>query len=190
MNDAIAVAESNVAALPELGRRLRFGEPIYNEICDFLIEEAFLLDEDRLREWLALLAEDVLVTMPVRQTRYRKDGRGFSPSMTWMREDLTSLTWKVSRMLDTDSAFAEDPPSRVRRAVCNVRVHETTDPNEFLAQNCLLIRRARGDAAVADMLSFRRDDLLRRSGDVWKLARRTLFMDQSVLGTPNLSIFL
>jgi 3-phenylpropionate/cinnamic acid dioxygenase small subunit len=109
--------------------------------------------------------------------------------MNWFYEDLSSLQFKVARM-ETDSAFAEDPPSRVRRLISNVRVHETSTPGEYLAQSYILLRRNRGDAYASDSISARRDDLIRRTDSGWKLAQRTILMDQAVLGTPNLAVFL
>jgi hypothetical protein len=40
------------------------------------------------------------------------------------------------------------------------------------------------------VLSAGREDLLRRSADGWRLARRTILVDDSVLRTQNLAIFL
>ena len=184
-----SVTVSRKPRTPEAGKRINFGERVYNEISDFLIEEAWLLDEDLFRDWLGLLAEDVLYTMPVRQTMYRRSGKGFQASMNWFYEDLTSLQFKVARM-ETDSAFAEDPPSRVRRLISNVRVHETSTPGEYLVQSYILLRRNRGDAYASDSISARRDDLIRHTDGGWKLAQRTILMDQAVLGTPNLAVFL
>jgi len=191
-NVADGVAEQPESATPgsgELGRQVRFGEAVYNEVMHFLIEEAHLLDECLFSEWLKLLADDIASTMPVRQSLHRTQGAGFHPSMVWMHEDMASLRFKVQR-LQSDSAFNEDPPSRIRRLVTNVRVHETCTPGEYLAQSYLLLRRNRGDAHTTDTLSARRDDVLRRVDGGWKLARRTVLMDQSVLGMPNLGIFL
>jgi 3-phenylpropionate/cinnamic acid dioxygenase small subunit len=166
-----------------------FGEGAYNEVMHFLLEEAHLLDEGRFTEWMKLLTNDVVCTMPVRQSVHRTAGAGFSNSMNWLREDFGSLTFKVKR-LHTDSAFNEDPPSRVRRIITNLRLHETKTPGEYFAQSYLLLRRNRGDAHATDTLSARRDDVLRRTGDGWRLARRTVLLDQSVLGMANLAVFL
>jgi hypothetical protein len=39
-------------------------------------------------------------------------------------------------------------------------------------------------------VSCGREDLLRRSADQWKLARRRIFVDESVLRMQNLAVFL
>jgi phthalate 3,4-dioxygenase beta subunit len=182
-------AAGSILATPATTRQVRYGEPVYNEVMHFLIEEACLLDEGRFGDWLALLAEDIWVTMPTRQSTHRAAGPGFSNSMVWLREDHASLAFKVKRF-QGDSAFNEDPPSRTRRVVSSLRLFETATSGEYLAQNILQLRRARGDQHVADQFSARREDVLRRVGDGWTIARRTIYMDQSVLGMPNLSLFL
>ena len=78
----------------------------------------------------------------------------------------------------------------MRRLITNLRLHETQTPNEYFAQSYLLLRRNRGDAHATDTLSARRDDVLRRTSEGWKVARRKILLDQSVLGMPNLAVFL
>jgi 3-phenylpropionate/cinnamic acid dioxygenase small subunit len=171
-------------------RAIAYGEPIYNEVMHFLIEEAFRLDEGLFPEWLQMLDENVLCTMAVRQSKRRKSGSGVSDSMLWFREDFETLSFKVQRMLETDSAFAEDPPSRVRRMVTNLRLSETNVPGEYLAQSYLLLHRSRGDAHQFETFSGRRDDVLRVGASGWQLVRRNVIVDQAVLGLANLAIFI
>jgi 3-phenylpropionate/cinnamic acid dioxygenase small subunit len=93
--------------------------------------------------------------------------------------------------LDTKSAWAEDPPSRTRGFVTNLRIWESVKPNEFEVERYLLLSRSRYEQPVLQMLSCARHDLLRRSGRrAFKLARREIIVDQSVLGMVNLAIFL
>lgn len=172
------------------GKSIAYGDAVYNEVMHFLIEEAHLLDEGLFRDWLQMLAPDVLCTMPVRQSVNRRRGTGIHEGMLWFREDMSSLSFKVKRLLETDSAWAEDPPSRVRRMITNLRLHETDVPGEYLAQSYLLIQRSRGDAHQFDTFSARRDDILRRTDNGWQLARRKVVVDQAVLGLANLAIFI
>jgi 3-phenylpropionate/cinnamic acid dioxygenase small subunit len=171
------------------GKAIPFGAGVYNEAMHFLIEEAYLLDDGLFNEWLGLLADDVQCTMPVRQSFNRKKGNGFNDGMNWLFDDKGALTFKAQRMY-TDSAFAEDPPSRVRRIVSNLRLHETAVAGEYLAQSYLLLHRSRGDAHQFDTFSARRDDILRKTDAGWKLAKRIVLVDQAVLGLANLALFL
>jgi len=170
--------------------RVPSGDPIYNEIVDFLIDEAALLNQNRLPEWVELLAEDLSYRMPVRETLSRAGGPGFDPRVGHFDDDLPSIKLRVRRLIETKSAYAEDPPSRSRRFVTNVVVHRTAAAGEYEVTSDLLLTRNRWDAPVFDLLSASREDLLRRTNPGWKLARRTILVDQATLGTPNLAIFL
>ena len=54
----------------------------------------------------------------------------------------------------------------------------------------LLLFRSRGDVREPSLVSAGRSDLLRRTDGRWLLARRHIAVDESVLRTQNLAIFL
>jgi hypothetical protein len=54
----------------------------------------------------------------------------------------------------------------------------------------VLLTRSRFEESELMILSMVRHDRLRRVGDRLKLARREIIVDQSVLGMPNLAVFL
>ena len=159
------------------------------EAEDFLYHEAELLDGGRFDEWLDLLTDDVQYQMPVRLTRERGQGTDASPDMQFFWEDRATLGLRVQR-LRTEFAWAEDPPSRTRHFVSNVRVRPGGAPDELEVRSYLLLYRNRGDAAGHDLLSGERRDRLRRVGGSWRLARRSFLVDQVVLGTRNLAVFV
>ena len=90
----------------------------------------------------------------------------------------------------TPTSWTEDPPSRLRHHVTNVRTFATADPDHLIVDSGVLLYRSRGDVREAALISAGREDLLRRAGDGWLLARRTITADDSVLRTQNLAIFL
>jgi len=92
--------------------------------------------------------------------------------------------------LSGKSAWAEDPPSRTRRLVTNVFVEETANPDEYVVTSYLLLTRSRFKDHHVDIISGERRDVLRMREDGFKLARREVIIDQAVLGTPNLAVFL
>ncbi len=159
------------------------------EVEEFLYHEAELLDSGRFPEWLDLLADDILYQMPVRMTRERAQGADLSEEMQFFWDDKATLSLRVER-LRTEFAWAEDPPSRTRHFVSNVRVRPAANPDEVEVRSYVLIYRTRGDVARHDLLSGERRDLLRRVGEGWKLVRRSFVVDQTVLGTRNLAIFV
>ena len=154
----------------------------------FLVREARLLDANRYREWLALLAADVRIIAPVRTTRPAGDGDEFSATTFHLDEDRYSLEMRVAR-LETPYAWAENPPSRRRHFVSNVDASWTGD-DEVEAESNLLLYRTRGDAGTHEMLTGRRVDAIVRDGDAARLRSRTIYFDQTTLTMSSLSMFL
>jgi 3-phenylpropionate/cinnamic acid dioxygenase small subunit len=161
----------------------------YVDVVQWLTWEAELLDARELRTWLSLLDPEIRYRMPVRVTTDRaaanEEARG---AMDHFDEDRYSLTKRVER-LEGDHAWAEDPPSRTRRFVTNVRVRPMGD-DEVEARSYLLLYRSRGDVRPADILSAERTDRLRRRPDGWALVARHITVDDAVLRTQNLALFL
>ncbi len=164
-------------------------ERIYDQVVEFLYYEAELLDGGRFTDWLTLMTDDVIYWMPVRLNREKSDKPTHSDAMGYFSEDRETLRLRVER-LKTDFAWAEDPPSRTRRFVSNVRVSAGDREGEVAVRSYLLVYRNRGDVADADLVSAERHDLLVRATDGWRLKKRTIMVDQASLGTKNLAIFL
>lgn len=189
------VLQESGAAAPDLseefvGERVPVGATAYNQIVEFLYEEAELLDGIRLQEWAARLAPDLLYSAPLRLTRTTADQASSVVRTTQhFHDDWRSVMGRVMR-LSGKSAWAEDPPSRTRRLVTNVRVRTTATAGEYAVRSYLLVTRSRFDFDDFDFISGERHDLLRADGDSFKLARREVILDQAVLGTPNLAVFL
>lgn len=161
---------------------------VWFESYQFLCDEAACLDEDRMEDWLELLAPDITYEVPIRQTRRR----GAQPIVAngWhMKEDLGSLRNRVAR-LATKAAWAEDPPSRTKRLVANVRARALPAGDEVDVTSNLLLYRGRGDSPEHALLLAERQDLLRRTEDGLRLARRVVVLSHTTLPTQNLGIFL
>jgi phthalate 3,4-dioxygenase subunit beta len=160
---------------------------LWFEVVSWLDQEAALLDAGRLDEWLGLLSEDVRYSMPVRLTRERGSGPDMHAGAPHFLEDATTLRLRIER-LKTEFAWAEDPPSRTRRFVTNVRARLTSEGLE--ARSYLLLYRNRGEDSGAELLSAERHDVLLRTPDGLRLARREIQVDQSTLGIRNLAVIL
>jgi len=158
------------------------------EIQNFLYHEAELLDSRKFEQWLELLTDDITYEMPVRVTRER-DHADTHSEMAHFSEDRRTLELRVKR-LATGYAWAENPPSRTRHFVSNIRIEQTAKSNEVMVRSNLLVYRSRGSSTQADLISGERIDFLRSVEGRWKLAKRTIMVDQTVLDTQNLAIFL
>jgi phthalate 3,4-dioxygenase beta subunit len=171
---------------------LPFDDARHLQAHQFLVDEAYLLDAQQYRPWLDMLTDDIHYVMPVRVTTARGAGFDTSPGMAHFDEDKYSLTQRVARM-ETEHAWTEDPPSRLRHFITNVRSFECEDPDQLVVESAELLFRSRGDVNESALVSCGREDLLRRCYDgphVWKLACRRIIADESVLRMQNLAVFL
>src|SRR5271163_1389644 len=113
------------------GKRISTGSAMYNEVLEFLYDEAGILDQQKFDDWAAILAEDLSYTAPLRITRQGPDRLNTIVRTTLhFDDDHSSIMARLER-LGTKSAWAEDPPSRTRRLTTNVRVWETAKPEEL-----------------------------------------------------------
>ena len=167
---------------------LPYTDPAHQAAHQFLVEEAALLDAADYPGWLDLLCEDIRYLMPVRVTTARGAGFDSLADMGHFDEDMYALRKRVQR-LATEHAWTEDPPSRTRHFITNIR----TFPNgrgELRVESALLLFRSRGDTREADLVSAGRTDLLRETAGGLRLARREILVDEAVLRTQNLAVFL
>jgi 3-phenylpropionate/cinnamic acid dioxygenase small subunit len=174
----------------ELGRRVRRHEPLHGEIVEHLEDEVQLLDDNDLMGWYQTLAEDVVYRAPVVVTRAKGERSPYEPEMAHFDENAMTIFLKVMRMTQTESAWAENPASRTRRIVSNVRVYETDVADEHRVESSILLLRSRYDESRYDLLSGRRIDRLRRVEAGFRLAERTILFDQATLGVQNLAVYL
>jgi len=180
---------SSYVAAPGCTRPAGVDPATHHDVATWLTWEAQLLDERRLREWLSLLADDIRYRMPVTVTTARGTDARPEGAMDHFDEDRYSLGKRVER-LEGDHAWTEDPPSRARRFVSNVRVAPIDGTDDVEVGSYVLLYRSRGDDRPADLVSAGRTDVLRRVEGGWLLARRDIVIDEAVLRTQNLALFL
>lgn len=182
-----------MSATEETARRaaspLPYADLRHQAAFQFLVDEAYLLDAQDYATWLDLSTADIRYLMPVRVTTAKGSGFDTARGMSHFDEDKFSLGRRVARFA-TEHAWAEDPPSRLRHHVTNVRTFATENPDELRVESAVLVFRSRGDVREPDLLSAGREDILRREGGRWLLARRVIMSDESVLRMQNLAIFL
>jgi biphenyl 2,3-dioxygenase beta subunit len=162
------------------------------QVEEFLYLEAELLDDRKLREWLELLTDDVRYWMPIRHNtaerpqdiaeELSKPGEGY-----YFDDNKKSLSLRVERVY-SKSAWSELPPSRTRHLITNVRVKRDNGAELEVHSNFLVYRtRMESDK---DVFVGTRQDILRRVNGGFKIARRTIVLDQAVLDAKNISVFL
>jgi p-cumate 2,3-dioxygenase subunit beta len=104
-------------------------------IEDFLYDEAALLDEWRLDEWLELLTEDATYEVPA------TDAPNGDPqsALFLVADDKVRIRSRVGQLLGK-SAWAENPPSRTRRMISNVRIRRVEGEDIAVTANFVIYR--------------------------------------------------
>ena len=184
-----SVLGAHATRAKRVGTTLPFDHPDHLEVSRWLVDEAWILDDQRYQEWLDLLTDDIHYLMPVRVTTALGSTYSTSPGMAHWDENMYSLNRRVARFL-TEHAWTEDPPSRLRHYVTNSRTFASDTENELVTDSAVLLFRSRGDVGEPSMVSAQREDVFRRTSEGLKLARRIILVDESVLRTQNLAVFL
>ncbi|MEU6849758.1 3-phenylpropionate/cinnamic acid dioxygenase subunit beta [Actinacidiphila alni] len=160
-----------------------------HEVEQFYSYEAALLDAHRYEEWVALFTDDTHYFMPLRRTMTRRQLHlEFTKpgEMAYFDEDKGFLETRAKKFA-TGTSWAEDPPSRTRHLITNVRVAEDDGTELVVHSNFLLYRtRLKSDT---DQWVGRREDTLRRTEAGLAIAKRFIYLDQTVLQSGNLSNF-
>lgn len=166
-----------------------------NAVEQFLYAEAELLDQHRYHEWLELLADDVHYWAPTRMTRTNRErnreiaARGES---AFFEDDLFYLQGRVRR-LTSGISWSEEPPSRTRRLITNVRVRARDDGELDVACNFYVYRsrlERHQDWFVGERFDVLRPGPSPETGYPFVIADRTIVLEQSTLLAPGISIFL
>jgi 3-phenylpropionate/cinnamic acid dioxygenase small subunit len=177
-------------AAPDLARLL-----LKQDVEEFFYREAELLDERHYEEWLDLFTDDARYWMPMRRNvPHDEPEREFTRAgadVNWFDEGKDTLSRRVRQIL-TGIHWAEEPPSRICHMISNVQILEETPagstPSEVRVKCRFLIYRNRVETET-DVLVGKREDGLRRVDGHWKIARRKIVLDQSVLLAKNLTFF-
>ena len=160
-----------------------------HEVEQFLYDEAALLDAHQYRDWLDLFADDATYFMPIRRTRLRRemDQEFTKPGeMAFFYDSKPLLEGRVIKLM-TGRSWSEDPVSRTRRLITNVRVTDDDGTEMNVASNFMLYR-TRLDSQEDTWIGSRQDRI-RRVGSSFQTAARTILLEQTVVLSRNLSNF-
>lgn len=166
------------------------------DVEDFYYHEADLLDDRRFRDWLGLLADDIIYFMPIRRNvkfgqhaarENTRQGEGIS----WFDEDKWTLTKRVDQIL-TGVHYAEEPLSRITHMVSNVQIKAARphidDSRELDVTSRFLVYQNRVQYETYVFVG-RRHDTLRLTEAGWTIAKREILLEQNILLAKNLTTF-
>ena len=168
------------AASPEAVRAAldlqRSNRELLLDITNLLYLEAWLLDNDRLEDWLGLLAEDIRYVAPVRRKVSREDLDLASLDSDKVQachfnDNKTALGFRVARTR-TGFDHYNNPTALFRRVISNVRLlsYNPESGDVSVTSNFMLFR-AREEKEETFLVGAR-DDMWRRVNNEWRLARR------------------
>ena len=159
------------------------------EVERFYYDEAALLDAHRYDEWLALFSDDANYFMPIRRTRMQRElDKEFTQpgEMAFFSDTKTLLAGRVAK-LKSGRSWAEDPPSRTRHLITNVRILRDNG-RELEVESNFHVYRTRLNSEESSWIGSRHD-VLRRVEGSFQIADRKIFLEQTVLLSRNLSNF-
>jgi p-cumate 2,3-dioxygenase beta subunit len=144
-------------------------------VAQFLYDEAALLDEWRLDEWLALFhpeAAKYLIPSP--------EDLSDDPATTLhlVNDSMTTLAGRIGR-LKSKHAHAESPRSCTRRQIANVRVWQ--GPDDLLSRSVFDVTRVRGGVVDRYVGVYEHQLLPSDNSDTpWLIGRRRVLIDHSI----------
>jgi p-cumate 2,3-dioxygenase subunit beta len=147
--------------------------PSRGEVEDFLYQEAALLDEWRLDEWLELLTGDAVYQIPPTDVP-EGDSRN---TLFIVADDAIRIRSRVKQLL-SKFAWAENPHSRTRRMIANVRVLGIEGDNILVSAN-FTVHRMRYESV--DTYIGHYDLKLVRDGKLLKIRERRAILDNEAL---------
>jgi 3-phenylpropionate/cinnamic acid dioxygenase small subunit len=178
-----------------MARDLKYFQ-LKEEIEAFMYTEADLLDQREFRQWLDLLADDLVYYMPIRRNvRFGQhadhENTRLGQDISWFDEDKWTLEKRVDQIM-TGVHWAEEPLSRVSHLISNIRLLEVRpsmeESQEVVAGSRFLVYQNRGSYET-NLFVGRRTDVLRRADGQWRLAQREIILDQNVLLAKSLTTF-
>jgi len=163
------------------------------EVEEFLYFEAELLDTWRYHDWFELLTDDIRYWMPLaRNYKFGEEEREYTKELeqvAWLDEGKVTLKLRVDQLM-TGVHWAEEPLSRMSHIVTNVRVTDAipsfADPSEVTVSCRFLVYRNHLQDEI-DFFIGKRHDVLRKVDGTWKLAGRTILLDQNILMAKNIT---
>ncbi len=175
---------------------------LQHRLEQFYYREARLLDSRRYQDWLGLLSQDIIYTMPAR-TNPMVDNRArgeqdmiaiereledtASDGCPLREENIIHLGMRVERAYKRN-AWAENPPARTRRIIGNIELLAQSGKGLDVVSNFHLAYSRPGSADF--FFAGQRRDQLRESDEGFQIARREIIMDMADINVPTLSLLL
>jgi benzoate/toluate 1,2-dioxygenase beta subunit len=147
------------------------------DLEQFVFAEARLLDERRFDEWLALLADDVIYSIP----NFADD----SPAAAGVivREDLPGLRARVARINHPENP-TQKPPARTMRVLTNVSASGDDGSAEVRANLVLYVAKDRQLVQHPGKATYR----LRKVDGRWRIREKIVYLIENDMALSQLPL--
>ncbi len=169
--------------------RMKSAAPIavYYEIQQFMYHEASLLDHREYAAWLELFTEDARYTVTARVIR---DASASQVDYAIIDDSHSELTSRIAQISNPRLTRAENPPSFARHLVSNIQVFDGDRSDECHVISAFVTYRGRPHLPEGSFYVGERFDVLRKVETTWRLARRLVRLDQTMVFDGALSVLL
>jgi len=168
------------------------GPDLQHRVEQFLYAEAQLLDDHEFNTWIKLFTDQAHYWVPTRNTRTNRErgkeiaARGEGAHVD---DDMVRLRGRVRRST-SGLAWSEEPPSRTRRLLTNVRIRQR-DTGVLDVRLNFWVYRGRLERHQDWFVGERFDVLTPDDGPFgYLIVDRKIVLDQSTVLAPNMSVFL
>ncbi len=167
-----------------------------HDVEQFLYAEAELLDQHRYLEWVELFTDDVHYWVPTRMTRTNRERQHeiAAEDESAIIDDNKFYLWGRARRYSSGVSWSEEPPSRTRRLITNVRVRRRENSDDLDVTSNFYVYRSRLERHQDWFVGERFDVLCpfdpAVSGYPYRISSRKVVLEQTTLLCPSLSIFL
>lgn len=166
------------------------GIDVFFTIQQYVNQEAYWLNHEKLNEWCDSLEDDLVYWAPLRENILRRNRTPeISPSKVPLFEESKDSIIMRLRRSDSGMCWTEDPPTRQVTAISNLEIFHTDKVDEFEVHTVFTLYRNRFERDDSTLMG-RRKDIWRKVGNEYRLAGRLILLQQSTLLTKNLNVFM
>lgn len=151
------------------------------EVEDFLIYEAHLLDEGRVNDWLDLFTEDCTYWLPCNTEN--QDPMSETSFIFDDRKALEDRVWRLSSPV----AYSQVPKSRTIHVIGNIRI-VTADTSSLVVQSNAVITEVRLNEQ--HIFSGKCEHRLKRDHNGWKIHKKKVALLNNNIPLRNLTFLM
>jgi 3-phenylpropionate/cinnamic acid dioxygenase small subunit len=164
---------------------------LHHEIEQFLYGEAWMLDNEMIREWFdTCIDPEIIYQMVNYEERLRKDRSPASASVVMPYDDDHETLDMRIRQYESGLQTMQDPKQRLRRTITNIQAFHHDKDDEYLVLSNGITTRFRR-LYENEMVIYGREDVLRKGDDgKFRIVSRRINLDERVIRNKNLLFFL